>query len=85
MEKDTSNLVLIAEKVLNEEGQDDIDELLFWGDISAARDYLLAGIDLSYQNREIFFEEARDLYSLLAMPLEEVCKFRQENVGDLYE
>lgn len=87
MEKDTSNLMLmhIAEKVLNEKGQEDIDELIAEGDIGTAKCYLLGGIDACYEGEVIFFEEAVELYRLLEMPPEEICKFRQENLGILYE
>lgn len=76
---DTSDIEEVAEKVLNEEGCFEIDELIREGNIERARISLLFIVDSCYDQGNVTFDEAADLYQLLHVSPERASAFRQEN------
>ena len=69
----------VAKEVLNEVEQIELSELLWEGDIEFAKFYLLVGIDSCYGQEILTFDEAAELYELLALPPDIAAEFRQEN------
>ncbi|HUY05260.1 MAG TPA: hypothetical protein VMV62_00890 [Candidatus Paceibacterota bacterium] len=69
----------VAYEVLNEAGQLEVSELVREGEVEFAKLYLLFGIDSCYDRDLLSFDEAAELYKLLAVPPHIAAEFRQEN------
>lgn len=80
----TSDLITIAVRVFNEEGQLLIDELLEEGKLDEAKEYLLFGIDGGWTGGALTFEDAKELHGMLNISPERAARFRQMNLGVLY-
>lgn len=81
----TSDLITIAVRVFDEEGQLLIDELLEEGKLDTAKEYLLFGIDGGWSGGDLTFEDAEELHQMLGISPEHAARFRQENLGVLYK
>lgn len=81
----TSDLITIAVRVFDEEGQLLIDELLEEGKLDEAKEYLLFGIDGGWTGGALTFEDAEELHQMLGISPEHAARFRQENLGVLYK
>ena len=66
-ELEKSELIEIGGKVLSEEGQRALDELLKKGEIFSARMYVLAGIRSSWDCEKITFDDAVSFHARLRM------------------
>lgn len=80
----TNNLKMIAKVVMNRTGQFEVDELIKEGKLDKVKEYLLVGIDSSWAEGALSFEDAAGFYNLLELPPERASMFRQKNVGVLY-
>lgn len=80
----TNNFKRIAEVVMNQTGQFEVDELIREGKIEKVKGYLLVGIDSSWGQGDMTFDDAARLYNLLGLSPEYASMFRQKNVGVFY-
>lgn len=69
----------VAKEVLNEVGQLEVSELVQEGEVEFAKLYLLFAVDSCYDQNFLTFDEAAELYKLLAVPPGVAAEFRQEN------
>ncbi len=69
----------VAKEVLNDVGQLEVSELVREGEVELAKLHLLFAIDSRYGRGLLTFDEAAELYKLLAVSPSVAAEFRQEN------
>ncbi|MBI5799018.1 MAG: hypothetical protein HZB10_03745 [Candidatus Yonathbacteria bacterium] len=70
-------IIQLAEKVLNEEGQDAVEGHLINNRVDLAQCYILGGIDSLWTKKIITDSEAAEVYRILGMNPEKACDARQ--------
>jgi rRNA pseudouridine-1189 N-methylase Emg1 (Nep1/Mra1 family) len=69
-------LLDLAESILNEEGQIDVEILLSEGNEASAREYLLGALERCIQDGDIPPSDATKLYKIINVPMERVLEIR---------
>jgi hypothetical protein len=69
----------VAAKVLNEEGQEEVDALIVDGKMSEAKAYVLGGIDRCFNDKLFDTSSAAILYAELGVEPEHASRIRQQS------
>jgi len=78
-EERKTELLKIAEKVLSEEGQRDVEELIDLDEEDGAKNYLLGAVDRNLQEGDLSHEEAAAYYQSLQVNPARAERMRQNN------
>lgn len=76
-EKCKQELTELAEKILNEQGQEEVEELLDDDEEILAQMYLLGALDRAVHEKDLSFEEAAGFYKTLGVSKKEAVARRQ--------
>ncbi len=71
----------LAEKILNENGQEEVEELLHADEEILAQMYLLGALDRAVHENDLSFEEAAKLYKTLGVSKKEAIARRQAHAS----
>lgn len=79
LEEQKSKLIKLSEALLNEKGQEDVQEYLDDDDFDGVRTYLLGVLDAMVAGKKISDEDAKLKYKILNFDPEEASRIRQRS------
>ena len=71
----------IGDRLLNEEGQFELGEIIRENDIQRAKEYLFGAVDALFEYGSLSFEEAAKLYKQIGVSPERASELRQQRGG----